>query len=500
MQGKIIVYSDQTGIGKIITPERKKYNFSVDEWDDYETTPAVGQIISFEPEGIKALNIQVVKKCESAETTPSEKTEKTVVQDTQTSTPVETGSNKPAWLIEYDLDVEACIEIHFSDIRKKIDESRRLLEENRRLDFIKMRRFLTTAYNNLIEIDHSFENYELAEMRQELLDAHGAYRIFKSRTDYIENAYRQVFLNKQSRYRELRAKLDLNKSKIAKLGESNANLESEIKDKSKKLKKLSPQSEEYVYLFNEIKILKRTLVDSIHEIAKLTEENKLYIDLLDNFYKMHYDKFKKSFNEFVQTYDALMRKIQDVLAYKFDSLMWEKANRSKAIQTFFAKAGIHDEFSAVTYMKYYLKTLDSSKLNQQNQELMELMQYLEAQTKRRLVCIDTDAEFLGMVKTAIGEIDRDIKIVLSTRPESVLPDLKNIQPHILIINPFMRGIENDSIIEYARKIVPDIEIAFFAKRISRELLLYAKQCNAAAIIPKTLHSHELKEQLREYVY
>ncbi len=503
MQGKIIVYSDQTGIGKIITPQKKKYNFNVDEWNDYETTPSVGLIVSFEPEGINALDVRCRQSpSDSASEAEKESPAKHEEGDTapaERMEPADTGEDEPAWLLEFDMDVDACIEMHFSDTRRRITQSGAILGESRRLDYIRMRRFLTTAYNNLIEIDHSFENYELAEVRQELLDAHDAYRTFKSKTDYVQNAYEQVFLNKQSRYKELRAKLELNKSQIAKLTESAANLEAEIKEKRKRLEELPNQSEEYIYLFNEIKILKRSMVDSIHEIAKLTEENRLYIDLLDNFYKMHYDRFKKSFGEFVETYDALMRKIQDVLAYRFDSLMWRKANRSKPIQTFFAKAGIHDEFSAVTYMKYYLKTLDSSKLNQQNQELMELMQYLEAQTKKRIVCIDDDTEFLAMVKESLGEIEREIKVVLSTRPEAVLPDLKNIQPHILIVNPKMRGIETESIVEYARKVVPDIEIAFFAKRISRELLLYAKQCNAAAIIPKTLHKKELKEQFGQYL-
>ncbi|BBG64895.1 hypothetical protein NNO_0193 [Hydrogenimonas sp.] len=502
MQGKIIVYSEQTGIGKIITPDSRKYNFNVDGWDDYETTPAVGEIVDFTAEGINAVNITVEKGAE-ADTglSPASEKEREGKRENsgQNSPQSEVGDKEPAWLIEADMDVEACIELHFSDIRKRVSDCEDLLRENRRLDYIRMQRFLTTAYNNLIEIDHSFENYELAETRQELLDAHDAYRSFKSRTDYIQNAYEKVFLNKQSRYKELRAKLELNKSRIAKHSESAANLEKEIKEKSERLKRVPAQSEEYIYLFNEIKILKRSLVDTIHEVAKLTEENRLYIDLLDNFYKMYYDRFKKSFSEFAETYDSLMRKIQDVLAYRFDSLMWKKANRSKPIQSFFAKAGIHDEFSAVTYMKYYLKTLDSSKLNRQNQELMELMQYLEAQTKKRIVCIDDDTEFLGMVKSSLGEIDRDIKVVLSTRPEAVLPDLKNIQPNILIINPMMRGVESESIIEYARKIVSDIEIAFFAKRISRELLLSAKQCNVAAIIPKTLHKKELGEQLREYI-
>ncbi|WP_456451894.1 hypothetical protein [Hydrogenimonas sp.] len=504
MEGKIVVYSDQTGLGKIITPERKKYNFSVDEWDEYDTMPAIGQTILFEPEGINARHVRLMEKG-ATQDAPPEPAPRPVESDAPKQAPnflpeaPKPEDETPPTGLEASMEVEACIQMHFADILKRIAENRDLMRENRRLDFVRMHRFLNTAYNNLIEIDHSFENYELAEVRQQLLEAYDTYRDFKAKTAYIQNAYQQVFLNKQMRYKELRAKLELNKAQIAKLSESAKNREQEIREKSQKLKSLAPQSEEYIYLFNEIKILKRAMVDAIHEVAKLTEENRLYVEMLDNFYKMHYDRFKKAFGEFVESHDALLRKIQDVLAYKFDAMMWKKANRSKPIQNFFAQAGITDEFSAITYLKYYLKTLDTSKLNQQNQELLELLQYLEQQTKKRVVCIDDDTEFLALIKEAFGEIDRDIRVSLSTRPETVLPDLKNLQPNVLIVNPELRGIDLEGVVGYARKTVPDLEVAFFGKRINRELLMRAKEFNVAAIIPKTLHKQELTEQLRQYI-
>ncbi|WP_201352391.1 hypothetical protein [Hydrogenimonas urashimensis] len=507
MQGKIVVYSDQTGLGKIITPDHKKYNFSVDEWNDYDAMPEVGAIVSFEPEGINACNVlptgaPSIKNSAPGRTAKSEKPQrkKAVFKNAVGSEEKEKEAKaKNPYALESSMDVDASIQMHFSDILKRVADNQELIRENRRLDFIRMNRFLTTAYNNLIEIDHSFENYELTEIKQQLQEAYGIYREFRKKTDFVQNAYEQVFLSKQIRYKELRAKLELNRTQIGKLNESAKSREVEIKEKSERLKHLAPQSEEYIYLYNEIKILKRAMVDAIHEVAKLTEENRLYSEMLDNFYKMHYDRFKELFGEFVETHDALLRKIQDVLAYKFDAMMWKKANRSKPIQNFFTKAGITDEFSAITYLKYYLKTLDASKLNQQNQELMELLHYLEKQTKKRIVCIDDDTEFLTLVRTIFGEIDRDIKVTLGTRPEKVLPELKNLQPNVLIINPDMHAIDPEAVFGYARKIVPDIETAFFAKRINRELLVRAKRFNVAAIIPKTVHKQELLEQFKQYI-
>ncbi|BDY12789.1 hypothetical protein [Hydrogenimonas cancrithermarum] len=501
MQGKIVVYSDQTGIGKIITPEHKKYNFTIDEWNEYETIPQIGQTITFDPEGIDAKNI-LLSSADAPPRTPAPTVEERFAPHTNDETPLETSKEEPVeedYGLEPSVDVDTAIQLHFSDIQKRISDNKELIKENRKLDFIRMNRFLTTAYNNLIEIDHGFENHALTELRIELLEAYEAYQNFKSKTSYLQNAYEDVFLSKQIRYKELRAKLELNKTQIANLNENATKREIEIKEKSGKLAALGSQSDEYIYLSNEIKILKRTMVDAIHEVAKLNEENRLYIDLLDNFYKMHYERFKASFEEFVQTHDSLLRKIQDVLAYRFDALIWQKANCSKPIQNFFVQAGIADEFSSITYLKYYLKTLDASKLNRQNKELMDLLQYLEQQAKKKIVCIDDDTEFLGMVREVVGEIDREIKVTLTTRPEATLPDLKNIQPNILIINPDMRNIHIEALLEYARKIVPEIEVAFFAKRISRELLLQAKRYNVAAIIPKSVHKQELLEQFKQYI-
>ncbi len=510
MQGKIVVYSDQTGIGKIITPEHRKYNFTIDAWNEYDTLPQIGQQVTFEPEGINAFDIALASKSAKSQaqsaavntTPPSKKVppkepapskEKSNVKETSQDKSGTTASLEPT------LDVESAIQIHFHDILQSIAQNKELLEENRRLDFIRMNRFLTTAYNNLIEIDHSFENYALAEVRQQLLDAYDRYRTFRAKSAHIQNAYEQVFLKKQVRYKEIRARLELNRSQIAQLNENAKNRNAEIEEKNKRLRTLDPKSEAYIYLFNEIKLLKRTMVDAIHEVGKLTEENRLYIDLLDNFYKLHYDNFRITFEKFTKENDAMLRKIQDVLAYRFDAMLWKRANASKPIQNFFAQAGITDEFSAVTYLKYYLKSLDTSKLNTKNQELLDLLNYLEQQAKKRILGIDDDIEFLTLVRTTIGEIDRDIKVTLASRPETVLPNLRNLQPSILILNPEMHGIDAEAVVGYARNVVPDIEVALFSRRISRKFLMQAKELGATAIIPKTLHRQELLEQFRQYI-
>jgi len=499
VEGKIVVYSSETGLGKIITPQKKKFNFTVDDWDDYDTMPTVGLPIRFTPDTIHARHVTPAEgESASADSRPAENPQDTKERTTPpaTATDEETPTEEAH---EPEVDIETTIQLHFDDILKKIDADRALLNETRRLDFLKMRRFLETAYNNLTEIDHRFENVSLTEIRRQLTDAYEIYRQFKKRTTYLSKAYEQVFLNRQRRYKELRAKIEINKNRIAALTDTISRHENDVKEKGERLKKLKPQSDEALYLTNEIKILKRALVDAIHEVGKLTEENRLYAELLDSFYKAHYDRFKKLFTEFVETHEALLRKAMDVLAYRFDAMMWEMANRSEAIQRFFFEAGITDEFSSITYLKYYIKTLDTSKLNEENRQLLDLLKYLEAKSRYRILCLDDDNDFLSLIRQVIHEIDRDISVILAARPEQAAIDLKSGRFDIVIVNPEIRGMDVDHLLRMIKERLPEAEVAFFAKKINRTLLLKAKQHNIAAIIPKTLSKEELHDQFVQYL-
>jgi len=493
MEGKIVVYSDETGLGKIITPQKEKFNFTVDDWDDYETMPSVGQIVHFTPDAIHARHITPADASDPQPTLASQ----TVTPPAEASAPQTEA--KPASTPAPEVDVESAIAIHFEDITRKIEAQKSLLGESRRLDFLKMRRFLETAYNNLTEIDNRFENVELSEIRRQLLEAYDTYRRFKKQTAYLSKAYEQVFLNRQHRYRKLRATMEANKERITALQDTVARLEKEIKEKNERLKVLEPKSDTALQLDGEIKILKRTLVDAIHETGKLSEENRLYIEELDSFYKAHYDHFKKVFGEFVAEKEGQLRKVMDVLAYRFDAKMWAMANRSEAIQKFFLEAGITEEFSSITYLKYYIKTLDTGKLSEENRQLLDLLNYLESKNRFRILCLDDDERFLTLARQVIHEIDRQISVTLTTRAEQALMELRNHRFDIVILNPQTHNMAIERIIEHIHRHLPEAEIAFFAKKINRALLLTAKQYNIAAVIPKTLSDQELKEQFMQYL-
>ena len=500
MVGKIIVYSPETGNGKIITPDYHKIKFYIDEWNDYENMPVIGQEVEFEQFEEYAHNIHPSKvdlQFKQSKSSESKDREQNSSSTNRKDKKAKEKSEQPK--IKVTVDIQKCLESHFSEIIYKVEDCEELLESNKSLDYVKIRRFLLTAYNNLIEIDYSFENNELLEAKQELQNAFSLYLYFKGETEILKKAYEKIFLSKQTEYKELYNKMEFNKSEISILKSKVKTLETTINEKNEKLSKMSQRSEEYRELLTEIKHLKGTMVDAIHKAGKLTEENQLYFDMLDDFYETNFEIFKDEFQEFIEYYKPKLEKIQNVLAYQFDTLIWEKANRSKAIKRFFHQAGIVEEFSSITFLKYFIRTLDEKKLSKKNKTLMNLLEYLESQKKNIILYLDDDLEFLNTIKETVCTMDRDTSIITTSQPGEAIKNIKKGYLNMLILNPKIKRANIEQLINFAREKIANIKIAFISNNIDYELLTLAKKFDITAILHKTVQENELKNQIKQFI-
>ena len=495
MKGKIIVYSQETGIGKIITPDHHKIKFSIDEWNDYEVTPTIGQEVEFDSKDANAYNIRLTDN--KIVDTKNSFSQKTINQKRDKDNLDKKDSQYPE--IDVTLDIKSCLELHFNEIIDKVNENNDLLKSNCTLDYIKMRRFLLTAYNNLIEIDYSFENNELIEAKQKLQNVYSSYLYFKSEIEIPQKAYEKIFLSHQTEYKELHKKMQFNKYEISRLNSKIKTLEATINKKSEKLAKISKRSEEYKELINEIKHLKGAMVDAIHRARNLIEENQLFISMIDNFYKKYYEEFKKVFKEFIDQYEPKLKKIQNVYAYNFDTLIWKKANRSKAIKRFFHQAGIVEEFSSITFLKYYIKTLDEKKMSQKNKELQELLEYLERQKRNVILCLDNDLEFLNLLKEIVYSMDRDTLVLTATQPGEAIKNLKKNHLNTFMVNPDITRVGLEQLLDYVKTKSPEVKIVFISKNINRKHLTIAKKHNISAILKKTTYKDTLLNQIKQFI-
>ena len=57
--------------------------------------------------------------------------------------------------------------------------------------------------------------------------------------------------------------------------------------------------------------------------------------------------------------------------------MWGKARKSMSSNAFFKNSDIADAFGTLAFSKYYMHSLDLSRLSIENQELLKIKNYLE---------------------------------------------------------------------------------------------------------------------------
>jgi len=519
MKGKILSYDHKSNTGKITTEDGVNIDFSIKEFIETKKIPEVGKKVLFDYFNNKAYNIiydevntlLLGKKKEKNSDSNKENSDKKEGNGSKDSENLNTkkpkkdendssipNSNQEDLLEP--IDVKTSINRYFSSVINETNNNQELLKFINTLDYIKVKRFLMTAYNNLVEIDCSFENVELSKIRKKLNEVYDTYKNFKKNTSCVQVSYEVIFLNNHPKQKELLKKLQTNKDKIFRLNCIVEKMETAIKKRNHKISQLTDkQSNSYKKLYNEIKVLKRNMVDAIHEIATLKDLNHEYINEIKIFYETHYGEFEEYFNEFIEIYEPQLKKILDVIAFQFNKKIWQKAKQSEVIKDYFKKADVKDDFNALTYLRYYLRSLDESKLSKKHQELYELLNYLEDQKTRTILCLDDDPNFLSLLKDTVKQIDKNTTITPSTRIEIAISNFKKLSPNVLIINPDMKGLNFVEMINYVQNHIPDIEIAFFTAKINKNLLLRAKHFNVTAIIHKTNQEENLIKQLQKYL-
>jgi len=479
MEGKIATYSQSDGKGIIITSDNKKIQFSVMEWDDYDNLPEVGKEVEFEIDGNSIKNLRF-------------KTDKEEKEEIENIPKKEKVDHKNIEIIQVDVDYKSALKLFFQKEISFINSHQEFLEKNKILDYDRIKRFLITAYNTLIEIEHNFEDNKIVLVKKELENAHKVKNQIEKETKSATIAYDVIFIPYQENYKSIFEVVKKNNAEAELLNSKSKSLEILIKEKEAIIKKISKRDPRFDEINNEIKRLKRNMVDAIHKAATIKELNEKLNRLTDEFYKNHFEGFSKEFLEFKKEYLYKAKKIQDTMAYDFDTIIWDKANHSKTIRTFFQNSGIYDEFSSVTFLKYFLKTLDKNKMSNQQKELEELLHYFEKQREKRIIYFDNDLDSLKLFKEIVSELDRNIYIYATSQAVEVLQHIKKDDPNFLIVNPDITNANIEQLIQYLRKKMPYCNIVFIIRQLTKDILLLAKKYSINSIIEKNSSKDKTK--------
>ena len=139
---------------------------------------------------------------------------------------------------------------------------------------------------------------------------------------------------------------------------------------------------------------------------------------LNQFKQEFQEEFILEYMQEAKKYDYFLREQLNGYAYEFDKKMWEAAETSSAIRSFFKRANIDDDFSSKTFLKYFIKGLDETKFSKEHKRLYSLLEYLEGRAKVRILIINENSKESDYIKHLIRSFDKEYSVEVSDKPRS----------------------------------------------------------------------------------
>jgi len=245
----------------------------------------------------------------------------------------------------------------FDPIDKFIDEQHNWLRAEgisqlNSADYLGLRRFLYTAINNMIEIDHTIKGGLFRTLKDDIDNLYAIYDEFVSLIKFPDIIYEDKFLPTLELYQKIKSQLD--DSMLAKVNYESIEKKTRaiIKEFEKNTNRTADEESEY-------KRVKSQNADAVHNLAN-------YKDIVNE----SYDKEKELNTQISEIFNASFlnkskQNLKDLTAviniksYCLDQALWFYAEKSKAIQKFFKNAQIQGNFSLKTYIDYYLKNINT---------------------------------------------------------------------------------------------------------------------------------------------
>jgi len=492
--GKILFFNANDGKGIIITSAKEKIGFSVEDWDDFETMPSLGlevcfmyensspsQIVSLENyvEEDEVENTEEVVVKEPVEQEPTPTPEESQVQeqefqeeqeslseeasnkhfeeekeiselDLESSVEEELGEREES--VTVTLNLSNAVRNYFDVIKENIDKRQAYTKVDGRLNYLLIRRFLWTTFNNLSEIDLHIITPKIKAQSDDLKAMSKIYDDFMTKIKHPPLAYEEVFLSCQAEYMKIKDGAEKTIEKLTRLKGTEKHVGSVLKVKKEELSK-NIQTEEFDFLQEELKSMNGAYVDIVHMMAELDERYKHDMQLLKEFEKEYRDDFYELFSEAAVVYKKSIIDILSAQAFMLDAKLWEKAKGSKALKAHFHKAGIDGEFNTRTYLKYYLDAQDSTKLTGDNKKLLELYEYLVSLHKDCIMIVASSAQDAMDYEVDIKRVDKSLEVKSFIDEIVALKWAMKHSVKVLVVEDRLAKINVESFLRYYKKYI-----------------------------------------------
>lgn len=429
--GKILFFNESEGKGIIITYQKKKIDFFIKEWNDFEVMPSLGLEVVFVLNDATAFNIlskstydnggceildgQNITERPLQDQTLQEETvleQESALEETeklQEELAMSDGEIEPYLdeapqevqiheeehesrpdSITISINISTAVSNYFETIKEHIKNREIYKKVPGSLDYILIKRFLITTFNNLSDIDLHILTPKIKMLYNDLRALSGVYDDFIIKTKYPKLAYNEVFLSYQAEYMKIKMGAESTIEKLNQMRTDEEILDRQLKVKKEELSK-TINSEEFDALTYELKSLGGAYVDTVHLMAELDDRYKYDMELLKKFENEYRADFAEKFITQAVLYKKDLVKILNAQAFLLDSQLWQQAKKSKAIKAHFKESSISGELNTKTYLKYYLDSLDTSKITDKTKKLFTLYDYLLSVQKDYIMVVMSSA-------------------------------------------------------------------------------------------------------------
>lgn len=334
-------------------------------------------------------------------------------------------------------DADRCIDEFLERFYNTLQEHLEKGEFFRKLDYLKMKRFLFTAYHNLVEMDHTISQGRVIKPYKKLLTIQ---KLYDELVNFIKKPMKlifdKLFLSKQNEYQTIIEAIANLKSEIDYTTGRTQVLYGALERIKKDLSNAKNQEKEN--LENIYKKNNKEYVDLLYELSKLREKLIKLEKIKKNFENEHFNTFSELFKN---KSEKLVKEILDLLnsiSYEFDTILWDEAKNSEVVRKFFKEAKIEGSFSSKTYLKYYLKSLADAS-NQEINSLKELLTYLESVSQRNIIVVCNNSEDAEKYKILLESIDKDYVVVETTNKDKIVVEHKNRGLDFIVIDYELKG-------------------------------------------------------------
>lgn len=406
--------------------------------------------------------------------------------------------------IKLSLSIDECIEKSLEPFEKVIENNLKYFEKEGGLDFLRMKRFIFTAFKHLIELDPTISSNKMSNVRSSLLKMEKIYSELEKRvTQPIKISYENVFLARQREYSLSKRRVEDMKRMIGVCTSRAKALQNELKDKKEKLSKVKDRnSESFKAESSEYKRRNREYVDLVHKASVLKDEIKELNRLIVEFEEEHFNSFQIAYSNRSSFTKSKLLKILNTQCLEFDELLWEKAKESNSIRHFFESSEIQGSFSSVTFLEYFLKSINRAKANAENQKLFELLDYLKKRDSKTIFILSEEVSDITKIREIIEGSSKSYRVQGFTSLNKLLnaKDVKEID--LLIFDYDMNGLDFENV----KKSLKNKKSLLLFRKSSKNGVLEAMErgfLNAKLknylVKPKYLNSKELIKKVNAIV-